>query len=123
MVQSGDTLERIAERLYGEARHWQAIAQANPRVDPIKLRIGQELRLPEAAELTRRPDAVMQVQGEVSYVVRSGDTLSSIAKQFYGEPNSWPIIFNANQELIGRNSNRIKPGMKLQIPAAPQPAR
>lgn len=123
VVQSGDTLERIAERLYGDRNRWQAIAQANPRVDPIKLRIGQELRLPEASELARRPDAVVPVQGEIAYVVRSGDTLSSIAKQFYGDPNAWRIIFNANQEQIGRNSNRIRAGMKLQIPAAPQPAR
>ncbi|MEN6540295.1 MAG: LysM peptidoglycan-binding domain-containing protein, partial [Mizugakiibacter sp.] len=35
---------------------------------------------------------------EQSYTVVKGDTLSKIAKHFYGSPNRWRAIFEANRE-------------------------
>lgn len=54
----------------------------------------------------------------VYYVVKSGDTLSSIAKKFYGKSGDWTRIYNANKAVIGSNPNLIKVGMKLWIPNA-----
>lgn len=51
------------------------------------------------------------------YVVRSGDTLSGIAARFYGHASEWQKIYSANQHVIGSNPNRIRPGMRLLIPA------
>lgn len=51
-----------------------------------------------------------------SYTVRAGDTLKSIAKQFYGRSGKWKKIFDANKELIPA-SKKLKKGMKLKIPA------
>ncbi len=50
-----------------------------------------------------------------SYTVISGDTLSKIAKQFYGDANSWTRIFDANRDLLN-NPDRIFPGQVLRIP-------
>lgn len=52
------------------------------------------------------------------YVVRRGDTLSSIAALFYGDPNKWRLIYNANRSVIGADANLIKPGQQLEIPPA-----
>jgi len=49
------------------------------------------------------------------YVIKSGDTLSAIAKQFYGKANDYPRIFEANREVI-RDANLIYPGQKIRIP-------
>ncbi|MBY0455601.1 MAG: peptidoglycan-binding protein LysM [Burkholderiaceae bacterium] len=48
-------------------------------------------------------------------VVR-GDTLSAIAKKFYGDANKYPKIFEANQPMLS-NPDKIYPGQKLRIPA------
>lgn len=47
-------------------------------------------------------------------VVR-GDTLSAIAKQFYGNANKYPQIFAANQPML-TDPDKIYPGQKLRIP-------
>jgi hypothetical protein len=36
-----------------------------------------------------------------TYVIRQGDTLASVALQFYGDENQWPLIEKANPELLG----------------------
>jgi nucleoid-associated protein YgaU len=51
------------------------------------------------------------------YVIKSGDTLSAIAKQFYNDANKYPKIFEANREVI-KDANLIFPGQKIRIPPA-----
>ena len=51
-----------------------------------------------------------------SYVVKSGDSLSRIAKRIYGDAKQWPRIYEANKALIGANPDLIQPGQKLVIP-------
>jgi LysM repeat protein len=47
-VAAGDTLRRIAARLYGDARQWRDIIKANPGLHPRLLRVGQVIKLPTA---------------------------------------------------------------------------
>jgi nucleoid-associated protein YgaU len=54
-------------------------------------------------------------QQERFYVVEKGDSLSKIAKKFYGDANAWRRIHEANQERI-KNPDLIQPGWKLRIP-------
>jgi len=49
------------------------------------------------------------------YVVKSGDSLSKIAEEFYGDKMLYPKIFEANRHLLS-DPNKIKPGQKLRIP-------
>ncbi|QJR10220.1 Potassium binding protein Kbp [Usitatibacter rugosus] len=49
------------------------------------------------------------------YVVKSGDSLSKIAKNEYGDANAWKRIFEANKDLI-KDPDKIFPGQKLKIP-------
>ena len=48
-------------------------------------------------------------------VVR-GDTLSAIAKTYYGNANKYPAIFEANKPMLS-HPDKIYPGQKLRIPA------
>ena len=61
--------------------------------------------------------------GAVPYRVKTGDTLSSIAKQYYGDETQWRRIYEANRAKIGANPNRLKLDMVLAIPAAGSGAR
>lgn len=49
------------------------------------------------------------------YTVSSGDTLSKIAQDFYGDARKYPIIFEANQPMLS-HPDRIYPGQVLRIP-------
>ena len=51
-----------------------------------------------------------------TYTVKSGDTLSKIAKEFYGESGKYNQIFEANQPML-KDPDKIYPGQVLRIPA------
>jgi nucleoid-associated protein YgaU len=52
-----------------------------------------------------------------AYTVQSGDTLSKISKQFYGDANKYMKIFDANKDQLS-DPDKIKVGQVLQIPPA-----
>ena len=49
------------------------------------------------------------------YTVASGDTLSKISKQFYGDANQYMKIFDANKPML-KDPDKIYPGQVLRIP-------
>lgn len=49
------------------------------------------------------------------YEIKSGDTLSKIAKEYYGNANKYPTIFEANREVI-KDPDKIYVGQKIRIP-------
>jgi nucleoid-associated protein YgaU len=53
-----------------------------------------------------------------THTVKAGDTLSKIAKEYFGDANAYMKIFNANQDQLS-DPDKIKPGQVLKIP---QPA-
>ena len=53
------------------------------------------------------------------YTVKSGDTLSKIAKEYYGNAMKYPVIFEANKPMLA-DPDKIYPGQVLRIPAAEQ---
>jgi len=50
-----------------------------------------------------------------TYIVQSGDTLSKIAKQYYGDSNRYMDIFNANTDKLS-SPDKIQIGQELVIP-------
>lgn len=59
---------------------------------------------------------VEQPQEEAQfYTVKKGDSLSKIAKEFYGNAMKYPQIFEANKPMLS-NADKIYPGQVLRIP-------
>jgi len=54
-------------------------------------------------------------QGTRRYTVQSGDSLSKISKQFYGNANDYMKIFEANRNVL-KDPNKIQAGQELVIP-------
>jgi nucleoid-associated protein YgaU len=50
-----------------------------------------------------------------SYTVKAGDTLSKIAKEYYGNANAYMKIFEANKDKLS-DPDKIKVGQVLSIP-------
>ena len=120
-IQSGDTLSSIALTLYGSDRHWVEIAQANPTIDPLKLKPGQTIKLPQPADLRKSGSqrARVSADGRIrQYTVRAGDNLSTIAQEFYNNASLWRRIYNANKAAIGANPDTLQAGVTLEIPPA-----
>jgi nucleoid-associated protein YgaU len=49
------------------------------------------------------------------HVVQKGESLSQIAKDYYGDMMLYPKIFEANRDIL-TDPNKIKPGQRLRIP-------
>jgi nucleoid-associated protein YgaU len=49
------------------------------------------------------------------YEIKSGDTLSAIAKKYYGDAMQYPRLFEANREVI-KDPDKIYPGQKIRVP-------
>ena len=49
------------------------------------------------------------------YTIVSGDSLSKIAKHYYGNAMDYPKLFEANREVI-KDPDLIYPGQKIRIP-------
>ena len=56
-----------------------------------------------------------QGQSGQVYEVKSGDNLSKISKQFYGDPNEYMRIFYANRDKLN-DPDKLQVGQKLNIP-------
>lgn len=52
-----------------------------------------------------------------TYIVRSGDNLSMIAKKTLGNINRWKEIYELNRDIIGSNPNMIHVGAIIRLPA------
>ncbi|HTQ52767.1 MAG TPA: LysM peptidoglycan-binding domain-containing protein [Candidatus Acidoferrales bacterium] len=116
VVVKGDSLWKIAKK---NGVTVKAIEAANPGIDPAKLKVGQKLTLPgatnAAGSATDMTGSSSTGGGDEIYVVKSGDTLSKIAKR-----NSTTI--KAIESENGLSTTHIKVGQKLKIPAKTEAA-
>ncbi|MEM8873311.1 MAG: LysM domain-containing protein [Planctomycetota bacterium] len=119
IVKQGDSFYTIARDQLGDANLYRAIEQANPLVDPRRIRPGMEIKLPDVSNLrsgngTRAvaPEADLTIDG---HVIKPGETLSDIALQHYGKSYLWRDIYEANRDKL-ESPNRLKVGVVLTIP-------
>ncbi len=80
--------------------------------EKIVLRLGN---VNGVAAVDDRMSVVTPEPEAVFYEVKRGDSLSKIAKQFYGDPMKYKKIFEANQPMLD-NPDTIFPGQTLRIP-------
>jgi LysM repeat protein len=117
-IVKGDTFSGIAKKYPGVSA--RMIQDANPSVDPARLKIGQKIQIPApsvnapSSPMSASPDLGSSTGGNV-YTVKSGDTLSGIARR---EHTTVKALRSANNLV----TDRIRVGQKLKIPAAAAPA-
>jgi LysM repeat protein len=111
VVVKGDSLWKIAKKSGVTVKAMEA---ANPGIDPARLKVGQKLTIPAATSaagpvtgMTGSPGAG---GGAEIYIVKSGDTLSKIARR-YG------TTVRAIESANGLSTTHIQVGQKLKIPA------
>ena len=94
--------------LSGEAKSAEALEKAVLMAGNVK---GVENIMAESLTAPA-PEAKVEY-----YAIVSGDTLSKLAKRYYGKAGDYPRIFEANREVI-KDPNLIYVGQKIRIPMA-----
>ena len=92
-------------------KFWDQVKLVNPNSDDITADI--------SVDSSRSMGATAgggSAQGGQTYVVKAGDNLSKISKQFYGDANEYMRIFYANRDKLN-DPDRVQVGQQLSIPA------
>lgn len=97
VVKKGDNLSGIAKK-YNTT--YKVLADYNNISNPNKIYVNQIIKIPT------------NVLNSTIYVVKKGDTLSSIAKRYN---TTWKKLYEKNKVILGANPNKIKPGQVLKI--------
>lgn len=100
----------LREKLFG--------SKPKANVDFSNVRSGSSTTAPADASEGATPDRVSetaQARGKKTWTVRSGDSLSAIAKEVYGDASRWKAIYEANRSQI-ENPDLIHPGQELVLP-------
>jgi nucleoid-associated protein YgaU len=73
--------------------------------------------IPLAEHQEQDAEASAPAPAPTFYIVRAGDTLRAIARQFYADENAWEAIYAANRAVIP-NPDSLEVGIRLTIPPA-----
>ncbi len=90
-------------------RIWDQIKLVNPNFDDVTAEISVDESRAQGATVGGG------AQAGQAYTVKSGDTLSKISKQFYGDSDEFMRIFYANRDQVN-DPDMIKVGQELTIP-------
>lgn len=90
-----------------EGERQQAILIAG-NVQGVEQVVANDLKAPA-------PEPEKQEESVEYYEIKSGDSLSAIAKRYYGDAMKYTAIFEANRQVI-EDPNKIYPGQKIRIP-------
>jgi LysM repeat protein len=113
VIKAGDSFYTIAKQ---NGTSLKAIQNANPGVDPRRLKIGQKINLPAPSAAPTTPAMPTATTGDANiYTVVSGDSLSRIASR-HG------TTISELKSLNNLSTDRIKVGQKLKLPPKPAPA-
>lgn len=127
-VQPGETFASIAYKFFGSRGKADLIANANPLVDPTRIRAGRVIRIPrDPSNIQGKPTVqppvpapeVSTSPGGKSHTVVRGDTLTGISQKYYGTIRRVDLLLSANRNVLNKPED-LRPGQVLQIPAAPR---
>ncbi len=117
-LQDGKLFLRGHAKTHGDSNLvWDEIKRVDPNYQQdlqAQLTYDQEGPPSKAAAPAAAPQAA--AAPERTYEVKSGDTLSRIAKQFYGDAHEYSRIFEANRDKLS-DPDKIRAGQILRIPA------
>jgi hypothetical protein len=88
---------------------WNKIKAVDPSFADLHCDLSVDSSLPQPQAATAAGG------GGKTYTVKAGDTLSKIAKEFYGNANEYNKIFEANTDQLS-SPDKIKVGQELKIP-------
>jgi nucleoid-associated protein YgaU len=105
----------VADQQHVQFQNWDQAKLINPTLDDITLDLKVNESQAQTASAGGQGTGSGQQAGGQTYTVKSGDTLSKLSKQFYGDSNEYMRIFYANRDKL-HDPDRIQVGQQLIIP-------
>lgn len=124
VILPGDTLASISAKHFKSVGYADAIAQANPMMDPTRLKLGRTIRIPRDPKNVQgipnplHPTPAVPPGAFTEYTVEKNDSLTSISKRLYGTIKYADLIFAENQSILA-SKDALKIGQVLRIPPKP----
>jgi len=103
-------IRAIAPSEEAKNKFWDQLKLVNPNADDVTADI--------SVDSSRALGAAAgggQGQGGQTYELRSGDHLSKVSKQYYGDANEYMRIFYANRDKL-KDPDKLQVGQQLVIP-------
>ena len=94
-------------------RIWDQIKQVDPGFSDLTADITSQ---GGADQRQQQGEGTRSRSAGQTYTVQSGDTLSKISKQFYGDASQYQKIFEANRDKLS-DPDKIQVGQTLTIPS------
>lgn len=120
VITPGDSFSKLAERYYGSQTYAALLIDANPNVDPRRMKVGSTVKIPARTNTERTVrDAIVEPSrvGGGTYEVREGDSLYAIAEIHLGSGARWPEVYELNKVKIGTDPTRLNIGLVVKLPA------
>jgi len=129
-IQPNETLATLAKQYYGDYKKFHLIAIYNGIEDATKVRVGQQIKVPvfEGVPIMAdpskiltvsgkapqaKPEEIITVKGFVVHTVKAEDTLSKLAKEYYGDLKKFDLIAKFNDMQV---SDSLQVGQEIKIP-------
>jgi nucleoid-associated protein YgaU len=113
VVQAGDSLSKIASKIYGSMNRWKEVAQANGIGGSYTIHPGDTLRFSADTSKSEAFASRFENLPREVVTVKKGDSLSKIAKSIYGKAHYWKVLMTLNEDTIS-SPNQISIGAKLK---------
>jgi nucleoid-associated protein YgaU len=113
----GLEVEQLKVDVKGDTATVQGKVKAQMDREKVVLAVGNTQGIAKVDDRMEvvRAEAVKAEPEAKFYTVKSGDSLSKIAKELYGDAMKYPTIFEANKPML-KDPDKIYPGQVLRIP-------
>jgi len=143
VVKAGESLSKICEREYGDMNLWPRLVAHNAdrisdpnsvpqgvtiRIPSLEVLLGAAASAPASQPAADRPaDTPAQArppappaseqpqQKYITYTIKAGDSLTTIAQKHLGSARRYLELYNLNKDVIA-NPDRVIEGTKIRIP-------
>ena len=110
IVQKGDSLGGIAQRVYGDKAKWKEIAEFTGLANPSLIYPGDVVYY-QLSDQTKAFASAYETVTRSEVEVQPGDTLSTISGRVLGNPASWRMIWRQNDSI--NDPDKLVVGTKL----------
>ncbi len=109
-VQKGDTLLKIAHKIYGNSASWKKLAESNNLKNANEIFAGDILHY-ELAKSTKSFSEAYENVPKGKIIVKKGDTLSHVSKAVFGNVAEWRVLWKENPNIV--DPDKIKVGQEI----------
>jgi tetratricopeptide (TPR) repeat protein len=114
-IKPGESLSMVAKIYYGDYKKFPIIAEFNNLADATQITVGQKIKVPEieGVPLLTKTKEIETGKRYIIHTIKPGESLSMVAKTYYGDYKKFPIIAEFNNLA---DATQITAGQKIKVP-------